>query len=140
MIGLAVLDLVDPGQQAKIGKENVFVGKEISEISALRKDGSPMSLEIQTKSLVFKGEQVLVSAIRDLTERKQKEIERERLITELQEAGDDIKTLSGLLPICGHCKKIRDGQGFWNYLENYIEQRSQALFSHSICPECSDEL
>jgi len=140
LIGMAMSDLLVPWEQTKIGRKNILVGKAISEISAVRKDGSIVSLESQTKSLVFKGEQVLVSAIRDLTERQQKETEREGLIKELQEAADDIKTLSGLLPICGHCKKIRDDQGSWNFLESFIEQRSQALFSHSICPECSDEL
>ena len=49
-------------------------------------------------------------------------------------------TLSGLLPICWHCKKIRDDKRYWNHLESYIETHSEADFSHSICPECADEL
>jgi two-component system, response regulator PdtaR len=59
---------------------------------------------------------------------------------QLQKALDDIKTLSGLLPICASCKKIRDDDGYWNQLEVYIEARSKALFSHGICPECADKL
>lgn len=58
----------------------------------------------------------------------------------LQEALAEIKTLSGLLPICSKCKKIRDDKGYWNQIETYIKKHSQAEFSHGICPECSDEL
>jgi len=66
--------------------------------------------------------------------------EKERLIDELQEAVSNINTLSGLLPICSHCKKIRDDQGYWNQLESYIHKHSQAKFSHGICPDCAAEL
>jgi hypothetical protein len=51
-----------------------------------------------------------------------------------------IKRLSGLLPICANCKKIRDDQGYWNQIEAYISEHSKAEFSHSICPECAHEL
>ena len=56
---------------------------------------------------------------------------------DLQEALSKVKTLSGLLPICTHCKKIRDDQGYWNQIEAYIEKHSDAAFSHSICRECA---
>jgi len=59
---------------------------------------------------------------------------------ELQKALSEIKTLSGLLPICASCKKIRDDTGYWNQLELYIRNHSQAEFSHSICPTCADKL
>ena len=68
------------------------------------------------------------------------EVEKEKLINELQKALKEVKTLSGLLPICAHCKKIRDDKGYWNTLEAYIEQHSDASFSHGMCSECSDEL
>jgi hypothetical protein len=58
--------------------------------------------------------------------------------TKLKSAMNEIKTLSGLLPICSPCKKIRDDKGYWNQIENYIKQHSDAEFSHSMCPECSD--
>ncbi|MCB9769627.1 MAG: response regulator [Candidatus Omnitrophica bacterium] len=67
------------------------------------------------------------------------EKEKERVIVELQQALSHIKTLSGLLPICAHCKKIRDDQGYWTQLEQYIHENSDASFSHSICPECAKE-
>jgi len=53
-----------------------------------------------------------------------------------EQALNEVKKLSGLLPICANCKKIRDDQGYWNLLESYIEKHSDALFSHGICPEC----
>jgi PleD family two-component response regulator len=65
------------------------------------------------------------------------EQERDRLIIELRHALSRIKQLSGLLPICSHCSRIRDESGYWNKLETYIEAHSEADFSHSICPECA---
>ena len=66
--------------------------------------------------------------------------EKERLIGELQEALAKVKTLSGLLPICSSCKKIRDDKGYWNQIETYIRQRSEADFTHGICPTCAKRL
>ena len=68
------------------------------------------------------------------------EIERENLILELQHALKNIKTLSGLIPICASCKKIRDDQGYWNQVEKYITEHSDARFSHGICPACVKKL
>ena len=59
---------------------------------------------------------------------------------ELQKALSEIKTLSGLLPICASCKMIRDDKGYWNQIEAYIRDRSEAEFSHSICPKCAERL
>jgi len=56
---------------------------------------------------------------------------------DLREALSEVKTLSGLLPICSHCKRIRDDKGYWNQIEAYIQKHSQAEFSHSICRECA---
>jgi PAS domain S-box-containing protein len=77
---------------------------------------------------------------RDITERKFAEEEREQLIADLQEALAKIKTLGGLLPICSACKRIRDDKGYWNQIESYIHEHSEADFSHSICPECARKL
>ncbi len=59
---------------------------------------------------------------------------------ELEKKLAEIKTLKGLLPICAKCKKIRDDKGYWNLIETYIEQHSEAFFSHGMCPNCSEEL
>jgi AmiR/NasT family two-component response regulator len=66
------------------------------------------------------------------------ERERERLMKELQDAIATIKTLSGLLPICAWCKSVRDDSGYWMRVEQYVEAHSQATFSHSVCPECTN--
>lgn len=77
---------------------------------------------------------------KDITERKGIEEEREKLIFELQEALARVKTLSGMLPICSSCKKIRDDKGYWRQIEVYVRDHSEADFSHGICPECSKKL
>ena len=83
------------------------------------------------------GKVVGVSAIeRDITTRKREEEERVKLIGELTEALGNIKTLRGLLPICASCKKIRDDRGYWQKVESYISEHTQAEFTHGICPEC----
>lgn len=71
---------------------------------------------------------------------KQAEEEREKLIRQLQEALASIKTLSGLLPICYSCKQIRDDKGYWNQIETYIHDHSDAQFTHGICPACVAKL
>ena len=65
---------------------------------------------------------------------------REKLINELQQALDQVKTLSGLLPMCSSCKKIRDDQGYWNQVEVYISDHSEAEVSHGLCPDCAQKL
>lgn len=69
--------------------------------------------------------------------RKKTEEEREKVIHDLKEALKKVKVLSGLLPICSHCKKIRDDNGYWKQIEHYIHEHSEAEFSHSICQECA---
>jgi PAS domain S-box-containing protein len=76
----------------------------------------------------------------ELMERKRVEEERKRLISELRKALANVKKMSGLLPICSSCKKVRDDNGYWNQIEAYIRERSEAEFSHSICPECRKKL
>jgi CheY-like chemotaxis protein len=58
------------------------------------------------------------------------------LHTELRKALEHVKLLSGMLPVCMWCKKIRDDKGYWNAIENYISQHSEAEFTHGICPDC----
>jgi PAS domain S-box-containing protein len=81
----------------------------------------------------------LVGVHWDITKRKQAEEEREKLINELQETIEEIKTLRGILPLCSFCKKIRDDKGYWEQVDVYIHKHSQADISHSICPDCAKE-
>lgn len=76
----------------------------------------------------------------DITERKRIEVEREKLVSELQTALAEVKALSGLLPICAACKKVRDDTGYWSQIEAYVSARSKAQFTHSICPDCMMKL
>ena len=72
----------------------------------------------------------------DITERKLEEKNREALITGLKNAPSQARQLSGMLPICASCKKIRDDKGYWKELEAYISEHSEAEFTHSLCPAC----
>lgn len=83
---------------------------------------------------------VMKGVVQDITERKEYENEQKRLLSELQEAASRIKTLSGLIPICANCKRIRDDKGYWRRIEKYIEERSEAEFTHSLCPDCEQLL
>lgn len=82
---------------------------------------------------------LLERSIRYAIERHRVEMEREKLIRELEGALAEIQTLSGLLPICSSCKSIRDDKGYWNQLEIYVSQHSDAQFSHSLCPPCLEK-
>ena len=72
-----------------------------------------------------------------IREKEAAEQERNRYVEELQKALKEVKQLSGFLPICSHCKQIRDDKGYWNQIESYISAHTEALFSHSICPDCA---
>jgi two-component system sensor histidine kinase/response regulator len=78
----------------------------------------------------------IVGISHDITEQKRAVAEREKLIRDLQNALADVRTLSGLVPICANCKKIRDDKGFWTQIEAYIQERTPAQFSHGVCPDC----
>jgi methyl-accepting chemotaxis protein len=73
----------------------------------------------------------------EISERVKMIKDREKLIAKLETALSEIRQLSGMLPICAYCKKIRDDKGYWNQIEAYIQKHTQAQFSHSICQECA---
>lgn len=81
-----------------------------------------------------------VHVARDISEQKKASNERERLISQLEESLSKVKLLSGFIPICSSCKKIRDDSGYWQQVEEYIRDHSEAQFSHSICPKCVKKL
>jgi PAS domain S-box-containing protein len=76
----------------------------------------------------------------DITEESRHEREREALLHRLEEALASNKILKGMLPICASCKRIRNDQGYWNGIEEYLRTHSDVLFSHGICPECAMRL
>ena len=111
------------------------------EVSLLKKDGTVMDCLItsavrRSKEGDITGYQGI---IRDVTELKRAQEERERLISKLQEALANVKTLSGLVPVCAYCKKVREDDGYWNQIEAYISKHSEAQFSHGICPACAEK-
>ena len=77
---------------------------------------------------------------RDVTEQRRAHETQLKLIEELKNAMAKVRTLSGLLPICASCKKIRDDKGYWSQIESYISDHSEAEFSHGICPDCMKKL
>lgn len=93
--------------------------------------GMPLDLHGRRKVLVF---------VKDVTDEKRHEEERERLIADLKKALSEVKTLSGLIPICASCKKIRDDKGYWKQVEEYLKEHSEMEFSHGICPDCAEKL
>jgi len=94
------------------------------------------SLATYTPDVADGGVRGFFVQIADVTVMKRLEREHERMIGELEAALREVRTLRGLLPICMHCKRIRDGQGQWTPIEHYVRARTEARFSHGICPEC----
>lgn len=105
-----------------------------------RKDGSIFPVEVLLCSYRYGDDTYMLGLARNISDQKKAEEEREALIGELQLALSEIKQLSGLLPICSSCKKIRDDSGYWNQLESYLQSHSDAEFSHGICPDCIAKL
>jgi PAS domain S-box-containing protein len=135
-----LVDVSDPRLAELIAERN-RTGHAHGELTARRKDGTLFPIEIS--SMVFDntdGAARTCMIIRDISERKAAETERERLIFELQQAVARVRTLSGLLPMCASCRKIRDVEGEWSDLESYIREHTTADFTHGICPECRRRL
>ena len=103
-------------------------------------DGRIRPMDLTVTLVTWGREKAFLATFRDIEDRLRAEEERERIIADLRDALSKIKTLSGLLPICASCKKIRDDKGYWNKIEIYIRNHSNADFTHSICPECAREL
>jgi PAS domain S-box-containing protein len=146
MLGHSVAQLLPDSRAAELadilGKARQGRRIERFETTRLRKDGKTVDVSL-TVSPIRDAEGRIVGAssiARDITERKRQESERLKLIEELTDALAHVKTLSGLLPICASCKKIRDDRGYWQQVETYIAERSQANFTHGLCPECARRL
>jgi PAS domain S-box-containing protein len=146
-IGKAVELVVPPDlhQETRRTLKGVSQGDTPAEFETtvhLRRDGSHLCVSSTISSVKDENGKVIGAAILavDITERKRAEEERKKMIKELNETLAQVRSLSGLLPICASCKKIRDDKGNWQALETYISEHSQAEFSHSICPSCAQRL
>ena len=121
-------------------------GRELNELTntfnemsvRLRSEIDTLEERVEERTVELK--QVNDQLEQDISKRQQVEKEREKLIQELQKALAEVKTLSGLIPICASCKKIRDDKGYWGQIESYISDHSEAEFSHGICPDCMKKL
>ena len=146
IIGQSAVMLVPPDRPQDWQKtlELMRRGEPIEsfETVGLRKDGQPIDVALTISPIKDATGQVVGASTvaRDVTQRKREEQERLKLIQELQDALKQVKTLSGLLPICASCKKIRDDNGYWQQVETYIQKHSNADFTHGICPECLQRL
>ena len=110
------------------------------DLHARRKNGEEFPVEVGL-GYANGHEGIMFSAVVvDISYRQKIEREREHLIEELKGALSRVKRLSGMLPICASCKKIRDDKGYWNQIEAYISEHSEADFSHGLCPECANKL
>ena len=111
------------------------------ETERLRKDGGLIPVVVTVSPIKNNAGQVIgaSSITRDITRQKQAEAEREQLIQNLRTTSNQLQTLSGLLPICATCKRIRDDKGYWQQVEAYLSKHSEITFSHSICPACVEE-
>ena len=131
-----VRSLSDVIAMIDISKENT------EEFIVERRDGSRFVVEVAASNVSSSSGELVgrMASFIDITKRKEIEADREKLITKLQDALNEIKTLKGIIPICASCKKIRDDKGYWNQIEIYIKEHSDADFSHGICPECAKKL
>jgi len=143
-VGKPISMLVPTEGQAEFQEllQKVHRGERVEHLETMRKaqDGRDLAVSLRISPVRdADGKIVGASTIaRDVTERKQAEVERERLVKDLKAALANVKTLRGLLPICASCKKIRDDKGYWNQIEFYIRERSDASFTHGICPDCAE--
>lgn len=102
--------------------------------------GEPIWVVIAATLTEYGGKDAVIALMTNINRLKALESEKEKIIYELKEALAKVKVLSGFLPICAWCKKIRDDKGYWNQIETYLREHSEAEFSHSICPECMEKL
>lgn len=129
-------------QEASLGylEEALKKGAIFFEWTHRKKDGTTFPAEVMLSRLEVEGKDITQALVRDVTPRKQIETERERLISQLQVALGHVKTLKGMLPICANCKKVRDDKGYWNQIESYVQQHTDASFTHGLCPDCAKQL
>jgi two-component system cell cycle sensor histidine kinase/response regulator CckA len=145
VIGKSISILVPPDRSFELTQifDKIRAGERIDRFETVRrrKDGTLVDVSLTISPMRDDGRIVGASSVaHDITRVKEEERERIKLIRDLSDALADVKTLSGLLPMCASCKKIRDDTGYWQQVETYIKQHSNADFTHGICPECVQRL
>jgi PAS domain S-box-containing protein len=146
IIGRSISVLIPAGRQHEMEeiRELVEQGECMDRLETvrLRQNGESMDVSVTISPIKDADGKICGASIvsRDITERKRQENERVKLIQDLQAALARVHTLGGLLPICASCKKIRNDHGYWEQVEIYIKNRSNAEFTHGICPDCITRL
>lgn len=112
------------------------------EVDVIRKDGSTFDGEVNGLMILDERKQPIGSRaiVRDISRRKAVEREREALLGQLRQALTEVRQLSGLLPICAWCKRMHTPSGGWSQIEKYVQDNSEASFSHGICPDCASKI
>jgi len=100
------------------------------------KSGVTIHVEFVSNFYCMNERKVIQCNIRDISQRKWLEEDKQKLVRILQESLAQVKELKGLLPICANCKKIRNDKGYWQVVEGYIGEHTDATFTHGMCPEC----
>jgi len=140
ILGSVCHEYICPAEKGQCPITDLGQDLDNAERELLTSDGRRIPILKTVVSVTLAGREHLLESFLDITERKRAEEERERLIGQLQDALAEVKTLSGLLPLCSSCKRIRDDKGYWQQIEAYIRDHSEAEFSHSVCPECAKKL
>jgi len=140
ILGSVCHEYICPTQKGACPITDLGQAVDHSERLLQRADGSKMQVLKSVTEIKLCGKAYLLESFVDITDRKRAEKEREKLISELQDSLAKINTLSGLVPICSKCKKVRDDKGYWSQVEDYVHAHSNAEFSHSLCPECVEKL
>jgi PAS domain S-box-containing protein len=142
MVGTTGFELIHPEERSRV--ENALRefwknpgARGAIQFRARHATGSWVSLEVTAYNLLdHPAIQGVVINGRDISERKREEAGKDQMIAELEQTISNVKTLTGVLPICASCKKIKEGEN-WRQIEAYIRDRSQVEFSHTMCPECT---
>jgi len=143
IIGCTGFDLIHPEDRPRFDSlRGEFMknpgARDSLQFRALHANGSWVTLEGVAHNLLGDPDiQGVVINLRDISECKQAEAEKEKLASELQEAAAKASLLTGLLSICASCKKVKDEAGHWEQIESYFRERSEVEFSHGMCPECA---
>lgn len=142
MLGTTLKDLLGPLYEKNIpyilealkGEKQIFERR-----IPLPSGGFRDSIATYTPDIVGGLVQGFSSHVADVTTLRERETELQRVINERDRAMAEVRTLSGLLPICANCKRIRDNTGEWQPIERYVGERTEASFTHGMCPECMDK-
>ena len=147
-------EIIHPDDRETIQKDMLSISADNKlpsrDIRLLKKDGLYIDVEVRGFIVTLEEKKYLGAIIRDISIRKETEKQLanyrnslEDLVKErtekLEKALDEVKTLKGIFPICSFCKRIRDDKDFWNQVEDYIREHSEADFSHGFCPECAEK-